>query len=84
MKCNLLSCLLFTMVFLSIMTTKMMMVNALQSDGTYVTCKCECMNWSEHSTPSEPMANCNTCNAAACRTMGGSCTSGTIIRITCT
>ncbi|CAF1032652.1 unnamed protein product [Adineta steineri] len=84
MKCNILSCLLFAMVFLSIMTTKMMMVNAYPSNGTSVTCSCRCLNWSEFSTPSEPMASCDTCNAAACRKMGGSCTSGTITGISCT
>ncbi|CAF4682268.1 unnamed protein product, partial [Rotaria magnacalcarata] len=65
-------------------TTKIMMVNDRELNGTNVICECECLNWSEHSKPSELMANCDSCNVAACRKMGGSCTSGSIFRISCT
>lgn len=66
------------------MTTKMMMVNGRQLNSTEVKCTCECLNWSEYSNPSELMVNCDSCNAAACRKMGGSCTSGSIFRVSCT
>ncbi|CAF1511177.1 unnamed protein product [Adineta steineri] len=66
------------------MTTKMIIVNAQQSNSTGVTCTCECLNWSEYSKPSEVMANCDSCKATVCRKMGGSCTSGTIIKVICT
>ena len=33
---------------------------------------------------SKLMANCDSCNAVACRTVGGSCTSGSIFGINCT
>jgi hypothetical protein len=72
------------MVILSVMATKMMMANAHQLKDTNVICECECLNWSEYSNPSEPMANCDLCNVAACRKMGGSCRSGSIIKISCT
>ncbi len=76
--------LLFIVVFLSVTTTKMMMVNGLQLNGTNVICECKCLNWSEYSNPSKVMANCDSCNVAACRKMGGSCTSGSIFGINCT
>ncbi|CAF1450568.1 unnamed protein product [Adineta ricciae] len=47
------------------------------------TCQCECLNWSEYSTPSEPLPDCSMCNVAACRKMGGSCAHGAIIKISC-
>ncbi|CAF1546235.1 unnamed protein product [Rotaria magnacalcarata] len=47
-----------------------MMVNDRELNGTNVICECECLNWSEHSKPSELMANCDSCNVAACRKMG--------------
>jgi hypothetical protein len=84
MKCNLLSCLLFSVVFLSVITTKMMMVDGHQLNGNNVICECKCMNWSEYSTPSQLMTNCDSCNVATCRKMGGSCTSGSIFSINCT
>jgi len=59
------------------------LVEGRQLNVANVTCQCECLNWSEYSTPSEPMANCDTCDASACRKMGGSCESGTIIKVTC-
>ncbi|CAM4750578.1 unnamed protein product [Rotaria magnacalcarata] len=58
------------MIFLSVTTTKIMMVNDRELNGTNVICECECLNWSEHSKPSELMANCDSCNVAACRKMG--------------
>lgn len=84
MNCNLIACLLYATVFLSVTTAKTIMVNGPQPNGTDVTCQCECLNWSEYSNPSELMANCDSCNAAACRKMGGSCKSGSIFKISCT
>lgn len=71
------------MFFLSVATTKMM-IDDHQTNGTNVICECKCLNWSEYSNPSKLMADCDSCNTAACRTMGGSCTSGSIIGINCT
>lgn len=61
-----------------------MIVTGQQSTSSGVVCACKCLNWSEYSTPSEPMADCSSCNVAACRKMGGSCESGSIFGITCT
>ena len=61
-----------------------MIMDDHQINGTNVICECKCLNWSEYSNPSKLMADCDSCNVAACRTMGGSCESGSIFRINCT
>lgn len=74
------------MFFLSVTArTRMMMINDNNQiiNSANVICGCTCLNWSEYSTPSEIMVNCDSCNTAACRKMGGSCSSGTIIGINC-